>query len=125
MTAPSIAADTAASDANPGLAYAISGERQGRWRLDSFFDDRDLAVFEAQQLTRRRHYRAVKVELRAGGDGGAPTTIFQSGGATAAEVTPLRRPHGRRRRSGRAKILTLGALALCAAALALILSGAV
>ena len=43
MTAPSIAADTTASEPTLEPAYAISGERQGRWRLDSFFDDRDLA----------------------------------------------------------------------------------
>ena len=124
MTAPSTATDSTAREATAGLAYAISGEREGRWRLDSLFDDRDLAVFEAQQLIRRRHYRKVKVESRAGdaaGAGTAPTTIFQS----AAEGAPLRRPQGHRRRSGRAKVLALGALALCAAALALIVGGAV
>ena len=127
MTAPSIAADTAASDANPGLAYAISGERQGRWRLDSLFDDRDLAVLEAQQLARERRYRAVKVEVRTGGangEGAAPVTIFQSGGADAPEVAPLLRSPGRRHRSGRAKVVLLGALAVGTAALALLIGGA-
>ena len=64
MTTPSVAAGATASHVIPDLAYAVFGERQGRWRLDSLFGDRDLAVFDAQQLARRRHYRAVKVELR-------------------------------------------------------------
>lgn len=121
MNAPSMVA-AVASEPTLVLDYAIYGERRGRWRLDSLFDDRDLAMFESQQLARRGYYAAVKVEARGEGtaDPAVPTTIFQSGGTTAAEVPPLRRTRAVRHRSGRAKVLSLGALALGAAALALI-----
>jgi hypothetical protein len=106
-----------------GLAYAIYGERHGRWRLDSLFDDRDLALFESQQLAGSRHYSAVKLEQRDPGaaDNQIPTMIYQSGSATAAEFAPLRPARAIRHRSGRAKVLVLAGLTLFAVALALIL----
>ena len=127
MTAATIITRRATSDPTLVLDYAIYGERQGRWRLDSLFDDRDLAMFESQQLARLGRYAAVKVEARGEGsaDRAVPTTIFQSGGTTVAEVPPLRRGATVRQRSGRSKVLVLGALALGAAAIALILGVAV
>jgi hypothetical protein len=123
MAVAATATDGNAGAATPQPDYAIYGERQGRWRLDSLFDDRDLAMFEAQQLTRNGRYSAVKVEVR--GAGGPPTTLFQSGGATAPVVAPLRRTRGHRRASGRAKVLTLVSVALGATALAVIFGVAV
>ena len=72
-------------------------------------------------------HTTVKVEARGAGtaDPSIPTTIFQSGGTTAAEVPPLRRTRAVRHRSGRAKVLTLGGLVFGAAALALVLGVAV
>jgi hypothetical protein len=123
MTATSTAARASAAEPTFGLAYAIYGERQGRWRLDSLFDDRDLALFESQHLAGSRHYSAVKLEKRDHGaaDNPIPTTIYQSGGATAAKVAPLRPARAIRHRSGRAKVLALVGLALFAVALALVL----
>ena len=126
MNAPSMVA-VVASEPTLVLDYAIYGERRGRWRLGSLFDDRDLALFESQQLARGGYYAAVKVEARGEGTANpaVPTTIFQSGGTTAAEVPPLRRTRAVRHRSGRTKVIALGALALGAGAIALILSVAV
>ena len=123
MTAASTAAPASAHEPTFGLAYAIYGERQGRWRLDSLFDDRDLALFESQQLAGSRHYSAVKLEERDHGtaDNPVPTTIYQSGGVTTAEVVPLRPARAIRHRSGRAKVLAFVGLTLLAVALALVL----
>ncbi len=126
MTAHSTLAGASESEPTSGLAYAIYGERQGRWRLDSLFDDRDLAMFESQQLAGRDHYNAVKLVAREKESelNLVPTTIFQSGGPAAAEIKPLLPTRAVPHRSGRAKVLALGGLALAAAALALILGSA-
>ena len=115
-------AQASASDPALGFPHAIYGERQGRWRLDSLFDDRDLAMFESQQLAGRSHYSAVKLESHsdsAAGDA-ATTTIFQCGGDTAPATAPSRRVRVVRQRSGRAKVIALAGIALAAALLVLL-----
>ncbi|MEQ8640678.1 MAG: hypothetical protein RIE31_08755 [Alphaproteobacteria bacterium] len=43
------------------IAYEIQIYTSGAWKIDSVFDDRELAVAEAQRLERSRRYPAVRV----------------------------------------------------------------
>lgn len=43
------------------VVYEIHTFRDGIWKIDSVFDDRDLAVVEAQRIERGHRYSAVRV----------------------------------------------------------------
>lgn len=43
------------------VVYELHTFRDGIWKIDSVFDDRDLAVLEARRIERSRHYRGVRV----------------------------------------------------------------
>jgi hypothetical protein len=43
------------------VVYEIHTVRDGDWRVDSVFDDKDLAVLEATRLERSKHQPAVRV----------------------------------------------------------------
>lgn len=43
------------------VAYEIHTFRDGAWKIDSVFDDKDLAVFEAQRIERSSRFSAVRV----------------------------------------------------------------
>ena len=43
------------------VAYEIHTFRDGAWKIDSVFDDKDLAVLEAQRVERANRYSAVRV----------------------------------------------------------------
>lgn len=42
-------------------AFEIHTFQGGRWKIDSVFDDRELAVFEAQRMEGSRRYSGVRV----------------------------------------------------------------
>lgn len=42
-------------------AFEIQTFRGGRWKIDSVFDDRELALFEAQRMDWSRRYSGVRV----------------------------------------------------------------
>jgi hypothetical protein len=42
-------------------AYEIHTFRDGQWKVDSVFDDRELAIFEARKVDVNRRYSSVKV----------------------------------------------------------------
>lgn len=42
-------------------AYEIHTYKDGKWKMDSVFDDRELAVFEAKKITEGSRYSGVKV----------------------------------------------------------------
>lgn len=43
------------------IMYEIHTFRDGVWRIDSIFDDKDLAVLEAQRMERNSRYGAIRV----------------------------------------------------------------
>ena len=43
------------------VVYEIHTYRDGAWKIDSIFDDRDLAVLEAQRVERTFRYSGVRV----------------------------------------------------------------
>ncbi|MDA1326654.1 MAG: hypothetical protein O3C34_18175 [Proteobacteria bacterium] len=42
-------------------AFEIHTFRDGQWKVDSVFDDRELAIFEAKKVDQNRRYSSVKV----------------------------------------------------------------
>lgn len=42
-------------------AYEIHTFRDGQWKVDSVFDDRELAIFEARKVDENGRYSSVKV----------------------------------------------------------------
>ncbi len=43
------------------VAYEIHAFREGRWKIDSVFDDRELALFEAKRMNRGGRVSGVRV----------------------------------------------------------------
>ena len=43
------------------VVYELHTFRDGAWKIDSIFDDRDLAVLEAQRVERANRYTGVRV----------------------------------------------------------------
>lgn len=43
------------------VVYEIHTHRDGAWKIDSVFDDKDLAVLEATRLERGNHHPTVRV----------------------------------------------------------------
>ncbi|MBM3516631.1 MAG: hypothetical protein FJX56_01855 [Alphaproteobacteria bacterium] len=105
------AIETGPADAK-GRAFALHGQRAGRWRLDALFDDLTVAQFEAEHLAEERFYDAVRVDaltdLRATATTGA--TMIELSGRREETADP---PTGRRLRRWPAAwavaVLTLGA----------------
>ena len=65
--------------------------RDGGWMIDSFFDDRELALFEAQRMERSHRYSGVRVveETHESGTGQIRSrTVFQR---TVAQKKPAAR----------------------------------
>jgi hypothetical protein len=53
------------------LSFELYFSRQGRWLLDSLYDDKEMAVYEARKLLRRGGCEAVRViEERFDADSG-------------------------------------------------------
>jgi hypothetical protein len=43
------------------ILYEIHTFRDGKWKIDSVFDDKDLAVYEAQRMEKGGRFSAVRV----------------------------------------------------------------
>ncbi len=43
------------------VAYEIHAYREGRWKIDSVFDDRELALFEAKRMDQGGRFSGVRV----------------------------------------------------------------
>ena len=43
------------------ILYEIHTFREGGWKIDSMFDDKDLAVYEAQRMEKGGRFSAVRV----------------------------------------------------------------
>jgi hypothetical protein len=81
-------------------AYEIHTYRDGKWKMDSVFDDRELAVFEAKKITESTRYSGVKVieekydELT---DMTTTRTLYRGG---AAKTEKAKKPTAAKKRSG-------------------------
>ncbi len=67
-------------------SYEIHTFQKGRWKIDSIFDDRELALFEAQRMDESARYSGVRVVEEAFDDNNTKTrarTIFR--GTKAAQ----------------------------------------
>lgn len=43
------------------ILFEIHTFREGKWKIDSIFDDKDLATYEAQRMERGNRFSAVRV----------------------------------------------------------------
>ncbi|MBT5047563.1 MAG: hypothetical protein HOM58_03600 [Rhodospirillaceae bacterium] len=94
-------------------AFEIHTFQDGRWKIDSVFDDRELALFEARRVDEGTRYSGVRVieELYdEASDLTTTKTIFRGGNrdrqervlkAAAAQKTTSRAGHGTGRETGR------------------------
>ncbi len=84
------------------VSYEVYSLREGRWTLDSVYDDRGLALDEARHLLKRRHQKGVKVVKENYDDEtnkSIPATIFHEG-----EGVKKRRPQVREKKEYRRRI---------------------
>ncbi len=69
--------------------FEIHTYRNGAWKIDSVFDDRDLALIEAERIERGNRYSAVRVVEETFDDAterGGTRTIFRSSKAERINV---------------------------------------
>lgn len=69
--------------------FEIHTYRNGAWKIDSVFDDRDLALMEAERMDRGNRYSAVRVIEETFDDQterGSTRTIFRSSKAERINV---------------------------------------
>lgn len=72
-------------------AYEIHTIRDGIWRVDSVFDDRELAIFEAKRVEEGSRYAGVKVVEEIYDEVSNLTTtrtLFRGGAAKARKRLP-------------------------------------
>ncbi len=84
------------------VSYEVYSLREGRWTLDSVYDDRGLALDEARHLLKRRHQKGVKVVKENYDDEtnkSIPATIFHEG-----EGVKKHRPQVREKKEYRRRI---------------------
>ena len=89
-------------------AYEIHTFQSGRWTIDSVFDDKELAMFEAQQMDESGRYSGVRVIEEAFNDRDRKIrarTIFRGTEVTQANENDLKARQDaeieRRRKSAR------------------------
>ncbi|MCH8213818.1 MAG: hypothetical protein IIC54_07080 [Proteobacteria bacterium] len=83
------------------VSYEVYSLREGRWNLDSVYDDRGLALDEARHLLKRRHQKGVKVVKENYDDEtnkAIPTTIFHEGEGVEKHRPQLREKTKERQR---------------------------
>ncbi len=74
-------------------AYEIHTFLNGRWKIDSVFDDKELALFEAQRMDGSKRYSGVRVVEEAFDERNNKTsarTIFRGTKATQANEKDLK-----------------------------------
>lgn len=71
------------------IAYEIQTFRDGKWKIDAIFDDRDLALFEADRMgdsLRHAGIRVVEETFDESSRLSTSRTIFRGGNAEQANV---------------------------------------
>ena len=87
-------------------AFEIHTYQSGKWRIDSVFDDRDLALFEAQHMDESGRYTGIRVieEIYVESTQENKTrTIFRGSKVEAANAEQLRKSKQTRVNAGKAK----------------------
>ena len=87
-------------------AFEIHTYQSGKWRIDSVFDDRDLALLEAQLMDERGRYTGIRVieEIYVESTPETKTrTIFRGSTVEAANAEQLRKSKQTRVDAGKAK----------------------
>lgn len=74
-------------------AYEIHTFRDGKWKVDSVFDDRELAIFEAKKINEGTRYAGVKVVQEDWDEASNLTTMrtLYRGGAAINDMPAKRR----------------------------------
>ena len=75
-------------------AYEIQTYTNGRWKIDSVFDDRQLAVFEAKRMDQSGKYSGVRVTLESVNETSGKIvsqTVFRGGKVTKANAKQLQK----------------------------------
>jgi hypothetical protein len=76
-------------------AFEIHTFRSGNWKIDSVFDDRELAMFEAQRMDSSNRFPGVRVVEEIFDEAQATTstrTIFRGGIGTDPVAQPAKKP---------------------------------
>ena len=87
-------------------AFEIHTYQSGKWKIDSVFDDRDLALFEAQRMDESGRYTGIRVieEIYVESTQETKTrTIFRGSKVEAANAEQLRKSKQTRINAGQAK----------------------
>jgi hypothetical protein len=86
-------------------AFEMHTYQSGEWKIDSVFDDRDLAMFEAQRMDESGRCTSIRVveEIRVESTQETKTrTIFQGSKIAAANAEQLRKSKENRQNKGKA-----------------------
>lgn len=86
-------------------AFEIHTYQSGKWKIDSVFDDRDLAMFEAQRMDESGRYTSIRVveEIYVEATQETKTrTIFRGSKVAAANAEQLRKSKENRQNKGKA-----------------------
>ncbi|MFT5486671.1 MAG: hypothetical protein ACI9JL_004211 [Paracoccaceae bacterium] len=84
-------------------AFEIHTYQSGKWKIDSVFDDRDLAMFEAQRMDESGRYTSIRVveEIYVESTQETKTrTIFRGSKVAAANAAQLRKSRESRQDKG-------------------------
>lgn len=80
------------------VVYELHTLRDRAWKIDSVFDDRDLAVLEARRIERSKHYSGVRV-LEETVDQATNRTVSRTIYRSSKIETPPAEGHQRRPQS--------------------------
>ncbi len=72
-------------------AFEIHTFRGGKWKIDSVFDDRDLALFEARRMDSSNRFPGVRVVEEIFDEASSQTTsrtIFRGGSGAEQQMQP-------------------------------------
>lgn len=86
-------------------AFEIHTYQSGKWKIDSVFDDRDLAMFEAQRMDESGRYTSIRVveEIYVESTQETKTrTIFRGSKVAAENAEQLRKSKENRQKKGQA-----------------------
>ena len=86
-------------------AFEMHTYQSGKWKIDSVFDDRDLAMFEAQRMDESGRYTSIRVveEIYVESTQETKTrTIFRGSKIAAANAEQLRKSKENRQNKGKA-----------------------
>ncbi len=87
-------------------AFEIHTYQSGKWKIDSVFDDRDLAMFEAQRMDESGRYSGIRVVEEVYVEATQETktrTIYRGSKVAAENAEQLRKSKNVRQNAGQAR----------------------